>query len=596
MTGRVRRLTPEQKRKRRAALLALAATAFLALVFVLLVWAPPPPVPQATGYLLLELGEGAPVAGEETAPAAPEPAPEAPPLARPTAEAEAPPEAAAPPESEQAEPKTPPAPAPPVAAPEEPAAPEPQAARPEPRPQPEETAEPPPEEAPPPEPAQAPASERPEPAPAAAAQPAPLAAEPTPAPVPESAPEPTPAAAPPPVAGAAPAQPPAAVPTGLEPVPAEPAPQEAATEAVPAPPSEPAAAPAAAPAAPSPAAGAAPPAVQAATPPAPAPGAPAPPPPAPASPSFTPAPPAPAPPLAGGEPTPLPAPAAGPQAGPKQGGAIGPGEKPYKLERLRPLLVSVDNSAAAFPQWGLDWAVQVHEVPVEGGVTRLLVRYEGGEKGKLGPVRSARPYILRLARAMGAVLLHVGGSPEALAMIERDKQITFDGLYDPLFRRDPRRRPPHNTYVEGPRVRRQLARLRLERKRTLSGKAYRPPEDAPDGERVEVRYAPDYASAFRYDGQGYVWYRNGRIVRGSAPFRVTAVAVLRVDARVTDDVGRLALDLSKGHGALYIEGRRVPITWRIQEGLVLEDASGRPLDLTPYRTWFLWVPPWAKLR
>ncbi|WP_457633713.1 DUF3048 domain-containing protein, partial [Oceanithermus desulfurans] len=326
------------------------------------------------------------------------------------------------------------------------------------------------------------------------------------------------------------------------------------------------------------------------------PGSVAPPPPAPAPPAFAPAPPAPALPLAGGEPAPAPVPATSPQPGQDRSGAIGPGEKPYKLERLRPILVAVDNSAAAFPQWGLDWAVQVHEVPVEGGVTRLLVRYEGGEKGRLGPVRSARPYILRLAQAMGAVLLHVGGSPQALAMIEREKMITFDGLYDPLFRRDPRRRPPHNTYVEGAQVRKQLARLRLERKRTLSGKAYRPPENAPDGERVEVRYAPDYVSAFRYDGQGYVWYRNGRLVRGSAPFRVTAVAVLRVDARVIDDVGRLALDLAKGHGALYLDGKRVPVTWRIQGGLVIEDAAGRPLDLTPYRTWFLWVPPWATLR
>ncbi|WP_287371523.1 hypothetical protein, partial [Oceanithermus sp.] len=83
MTGRVRRLTPEQKRKRRAALLALTATAFLTLVFVLLVWTPTPRAPEATGYLLLELGEGAQAAGEETPPAAPEPAPEAPPLARP---------------------------------------------------------------------------------------------------------------------------------------------------------------------------------------------------------------------------------------------------------------------------------------------------------------------------------------------------------------------------------------------------------------------------------------------------------------------------------------------------------------------------------
>lgn len=588
MTGRVRRLTPEQKRKRRAALLALTATAFLTLVFVLLVWTPAPPVPEATGYLLLELGEGAPVAGEEAPAAAPEPAPEAPPLAQAPSEPETPPEPSPPPEPETpSEVEPPPEVAEAPAAPPESPAPEAEP-RPEPEPVPEPLAE-----APVPEPSAPPPEEAARPAPLPEAPPAPEAETPTPEPA-----RPLEAEEAPPLGEPEPAPP------GLEPAPAEPAPAQAgpptAPTAAPTPP--PQVAPAEPPqAVPEPAP--APPASAASTParpappaPAPSPGAFAPPAPAPAPPTFAPAPPAPAPPLAGGEPAPAPTPATSPQAGPRQGGAIGPGEKPYELERLRPILVSVDNSAAAFPQWGLDWAVQVHEVPVEGGVTRLLVRYEGGEKGKLGPVRSARPYILRLAQATGAVLLHVGGSPEALAMIEREKLVTFDGLYDPLFQRDPGRRPPHNTYVEGPRVRQQLARLRLEHKRTLRGKAYRPPEDAPGGERVEVRYAPDYASAFRYDGQGYLWYRNGRLVRGSGAVRVTAVAVLRVGARVTDAEGRLALDLSKGHGALFIEGKRIPVVWRVQGGLVLEDADGRPLDLTPYRTWFLWVPPWATLR
>ncbi|WP_457631162.1 DUF3048 domain-containing protein [Oceanithermus sp.] len=314
--------------------------------------------------------------------------------------------------------------------------------------------------------------------------------------------------------------------------------------------------------------------------------APAPPPPS-QAPAFAPAPPAPSPPLAGGEP----APAASPQAGSEAGGAIGPGEKPYRLKRLRPLLVAIDNANAAYPQWGLEWAVQIHEVPMEGGVTRLLARYEGGEKGRIGPVRSARPYILKLAGSMGAVLLHVGGSPAALAMIEKQGLTTFDGLYDPLFKREPARRPPHNTFVNGPEVRRQLSRLHLENSRTLSGKAYRPAEGAEPGERVEVRYAPDYASAFRYEGNGYRWYRNGF----RTGVKVTAVVVLRVDARVTDSVGRLELALNSGEGTLYLEGRRVPLRWRFDGGLLLSDADGNPVDLTPYKTWFLWVPPWGKV-
>ncbi|WP_456410945.1 DUF3048 domain-containing protein [Oceanithermus sp.] len=575
-----------------AFLLSLAPTAILVLVFLLLVWTPAPPPPEATGYLLLELDQGAPVTGEEQAPVPETPAPEAPP-APPVAPREEPKPAAeeVPPEPPQEEPQ------PPVEVP----LPEPLA---EAEPAPPTEAEPaePVEPAAPPAPQEAPAV--PEPAPQAAEVPLPqpeLATQAKPAP--QAAPAPQVAEAPPALQPEPVAEPPAPQTEPLAPgetpleAPSQTAPPGPAapvtmqTPATPVPTTVPAAPPTPIPTTP---------ALVASPTPAPvgpapiAPAPPAPPPPAPAAPAPAPAPPA-AQPLAGGEEVPAPpAPAASPQAGPTQGGAVGPGEEPYKLERLRPVLAFIDNSAAAWPQWGLEWAVQVHEVPVEGGVTRLLVRFEGGEKGKIGPVRSARPYALRLAEAMGAVALHVGGSPEALAMIEREGLVTFDGLYDPLFQRDPGRRPPHNTYVEGPDLRKQLHRLRLDHKRVLQGKAYRPPPGAPPGERVEVRYAPDYVSAFRYNGQGYRWYRNGRLAREAPP--VTAVVVLRVEARVIDDVGRLALDLGKGHGALYIEGRRVPVIWRMGEGLQLEDEHGRPIDLTPYRTWFLWVPPWATLR
>ncbi len=583
----------EKRMKRRALLLSLTTTAFLALIFVLLVWSPLPAPPKATGYLLVELGQGAATTGREqparaqkprqqassptkaeqlparpaqtanakpvkpakpVAPARPAPArPQQPP--KPTKPAQTnqqrPPETpqeakppATPPQTPPASEPQAPQPSKPQAAPRasKPSLPQPSPQKPEIEPKPLEPAIKPAETAPPPQAVNAPQASKPE---LQEAKPAPMATRP-----PQAAQQPpvSPQALP----SAQPSQPPS---------PQEPRPQAAT------PPGQ-------------------------ATPQAFAP-------PQPAAPSLTPALPAPvpepipAPPLAGGEASPQPpSPAVSPQQGKEQGGEFGPGERPYKLRRLRPILVSVDNANAAFPQWGLEWAVQVHEVPMEGGVSRLLVRYEGGEKGKIGPVRSARPYILELARAMGAVTLHVGGSPAALAMIEKQGLTTFDGLYDPLFKRDASRRAPHNTYVMGPRVRKQLLRLRLENVRTISGKAYVPPKSAEPGESLEVRYAPDYSSGFHYDGKGYVWFRNG--ARTSE--RVSAVVVLKVAASVIDDVGRLRLQLTSGTGAVYLQGKRVPVKWRFEGALRLLDDSGKQLDLTPYKTWYLWAPPWARVR
>jgi len=301
--------------------------------------------------------------------------------------------------------------------------------------------------------------------------------------------------------------------------------------------------------------------------------------------------------LAGGEQSPIapprPAPPT-PQPGLEAGGAKGPGQAHYERRFLSPLLVSVDNAHAAFPQEGFGLALRVYEVPVEGGVTRLLFETRGGERGRVGPVRSARVYMLELTSALGAFLVHVGGSPLAQKIIDEKGFVTFDGLYDrERFSRDKARRPPHNAYADLGKVRAELKRLGLDKSVVVRGAAYLPPEDAPPGERVAARFAPDYKSVFVYEAGRYRWYRNG----AKTGVLVDAVVVLFVDARVRDEVGRLDLDLKKGgEGALYLKGKYVPLRWRlVKGGIELKDAEGNKVDLTPYKVWYLFLPPWAKL-
>jgi len=282
-----------------------------------------------------------------------------------------------------------------------------------------------------------------------------------------------------------------------------------------------------------------------------------------------------------------------PQPGPETGAAPGEGTRHYTVKRRTPLLVSIDNAHAAFPQEGFAHAQRIYEIPVEGGVTRLLFETWGGEAGRAGPVRSARLAMIDLAEALGAFLVHVGGSPQAQKRIEEDGLVTFDGLYDrERFLRDPRRRPPHNAYADLPKVRAELRRLGLDRIEVHKGAAYRPEKDAAPGRALRVRYAPDYQSAFRFENGRYRWIRNGK---PSAVF-VDGVAVLYVKARVRDEVGRLNIELSSGEGGLFLEGRYRPVVWRFGPGgFRFEDPKGHALDLTPYRLWIYWVPPWGRL-
>ena len=63
------------------------------------------------------------------------------------------------------------------------------------------------------------------------------------------------------------------------------------------------------------------------------------------------------------------------------------------LAKQRPIALMVENTSAALPQYGLNKADIVYEVPVEGGITRCMAvfqDYSGMEK--LGNVRSCRHY------------------------------------------------------------------------------------------------------------------------------------------------------------------------------------------------------------
>ena len=94
---------------------------------------------------------------------------------------------------------------------------------------------------------------------------------------------------------------------------------------------------------------------------------------------------------------------------------------------LYPTAIIIENLTAARPQSGLDKAQIVYEALAEGGITRFLAIYARGhtaEVPQIGPVRSARPYYIDWVEELGAMFVHIGGSPQALTEI--NKRDIFD--------------------------------------------------------------------------------------------------------------------------------------------------------------------------
>lgn len=109
--------------------------------------------------------------------------------------------------------------------------------------------------------------------------------------------------------------------------------------------------------------------------------------------------------------------------------------------------IMIENSVDARPQSGLYDADMVVEAVAEGGISRFVALYQQGNPASIGPIRSARPYYVEIARTFDAAFVHAGGSPDGL------QRITGLGVKDMsafedngTYVRTEDRAAPHNLY------------------------------------------------------------------------------------------------------------------------------------------------------
>ena len=265
----------------------------------------------------------------------------------------------------------------------------------------------------------------------------------------------------------------------------------------------------------------------------------------------------------------------------------------FEVTVEKPLAVLIDNADAAYPQQGLVEAARVFEMPVEGGLTRLMSVYTKDDPAQVGPIRSARDYFLEAALALEATLVHVGGAPSTVGRIASQNLVTVDALQEgALFTQAPEQPAPHSTYAAGTALRDAVGSLDIQ----VSGTLYTPPSDAPDATSVTVNYSADYTSGFRYlpDLDQYRWVRSGADAGDAAGTSVATDAV--IVAQVTafpysgDPEGRLYLPYSGGAATLYLRGKAILGTWTPNGGFTFQSQSGTVVDLTPFKHWILFTP------
>lgn len=275
--------------------------------------------------------------------------------------------------------------------------------------------------------------------------------------------------------------------------------------------------------------------------------------------------------------------------------------EPFRDVRQRPLAVILDN-VFGYPQTGLLEASAVYELPVEGGVTRLMASFDRIDPARVGPIRSARDYFVSLAQSKQGILVHAGGSPGALQAIAMNNTPTLDALSDDggLFARAAGN-APYNLYSQGNALRNAINRLNLGQNREIRSSLYRPAEDAQPARAFEASYGAIYETGFRYipEINQYRWQRAGTDAVDASGQAVLVDIVLL--ARITaapypnDPEGRLYIPLSGGEATLYVRGKQVPGRWSLTNGVTFTSDAGDAIDLTPFKHWVVFAPTYSRV-
>lgn len=275
---------------------------------------------------------------------------------------------------------------------------------------------------------------------------------------------------------------------------------------------------------------------------------------------------------------------------------------PYRENRQRPLTVMLDN-LRGYPQTGLLEASLIVEMPVEGGITRLMTVYDNLDPARVGPVRSAREYFHELSSSMNGILVHDGGSPGALAAIERSNIPSINAYYSTteVFQRNANQSAPYNLYSGGNILRQEMSKLNLNSTRTVSGNFYVPEVETQDSSGVSVAFSGAYQSGFRYldDINLYRWVRNGSDASDGLGEAVLVDAVLIADIAAVpvpgDTEGRLYIPMRGGTATLYLRGKQIAGRWDLINGIQFTTSLGEIVDLAPYKTWVSYAPQTATI-
>jgi len=271
----------------------------------------------------------------------------------------------------------------------------------------------------------------------------------------------------------------------------------------------------------------------------------------------------------------------------------------------RAVAVMVNNHSEARPQTGLDEADIVYEILAEGNVTRFLAIFQSEQPEKIGPVRSAREYYIRLAKAYDSLFVAHGYSYDAKEMLDAGFIDHLNGMqYDgTLFKRSSDRVAPHNSYITYEKI--------LEGAKKNNYSMENPPQPMKfltkeeqanlDGQAVEqtsVSYYnnPTFTANYEYDDATgkYKRFSAGEQTKNNdtnEPVLLDNIFIIETNHQTIDDAGRRKIDFTSGGKAYLLQkGLLREVEWKSENGRIVPAINGTVIGFVPGKTWINVVP------
>ncbi|MGH9267966.1 MAG: DUF3048 domain-containing protein, partial [Acidimicrobiales bacterium] len=273
------------------------------------------------------------------------------------------------------------------------------------------------------------------------------------------------------------------------------------------------------------------------------------------------------------------------------------------------LVVKIDNAPLARPQAGLNQADVVVEEMVEGGVTRLAVMFHSQDAGDVGPVRSARSTDVAVVSALNNPLFAYSGANGDFTSLVRAAPLVDIGVNTRpgLYRRVAGRPAPYNQFSTTDALFAQAA-----------GEA-RPPEaqftyrcggsaltaagaQPARGVRLVFQDRVTTDVQYEWDASGWARTQNGTAHVDTAGVRVAPQNVVLHfapyrDTGYVDQSGAPVPEaeiVGEGEAWIFTDGQVVQGRWSKPAPTAVPqyvDGAGKPVALTPGRTWVELPPP-----